>query len=147
MKEQISRFFNDYVSRFNAALQGHEPDVEGTVGSFAGCFVEASPAGIQCSRNDERFREAVPKGFAYYRETGMMSIRIGSRIITQLDAYHAMVKIHWQSVYCRKDGGREEVGFDVHYFVQVLQDQPRIFAYITGDEQKALEERGLLPGR
>ncbi len=47
-------------------------------------------------------------------------MKIGSKAITELDEYHAMVKIHWQSLYQKKEGNREEIGFDVHYFVQVM---------------------------
>jgi len=35
--------------------------------------------------------------------------------------------------------------FDVIYLVQTLGETPRIFAYITGDEEKALREKGLFP--
>lgn len=147
MKELISRFFDDYASRFNKALKGKDPDVTGTTGSFASCFVEASPAGIICSKNDERFKEAIPKGYAFYQSIGTVSMKIGSKAITELDEFHAMVKIHWQSLYEKKEGNREEIGFDVHYFVQVMNEKVKIFAYITGDEQKLLQEKGLAPYR
>ncbi len=145
MKELISRFFDDYASRFNKALKGEMPDVEETVNSFASCFVEASPAGIICSKNDERFRDAIPKGYEYYRSIGTVSMKIGSKAITELDEYHAMVKVHWQTLYQKKEGNREEIGFDVHYFVQVINGTVKIFSYITGDEQKLLQEKGLVP--
>lgn len=145
MKELINRFFDEYAARFNKALKGEAPDVEGTVNSFAPCFVEASPAGIICSKNDDRFKDAIPKGYEYYRSIGTVSMKIGSKAITELDEYHAMVKVHWQTLYQKKEGNREEIGFDVHYFVQVMHDAVKIFSYITGDEQKLLQEKGLVP--
>ncbi len=35
--------------------------------------------------------------------------------------------------------------FDVIYFLQVSGDKAKIFVYVTGDEEKALKERGLMP--
>lgn len=147
MNELIAPFFDNYALRFNEVLHGSEPDVAATADNFADCFVEASPAGIQCGKNDERFKESIPKGFAFYKSIGMISMKIGSRIITPLDEYHAMVKIHWQSLYVKKEGNRLEIGFDTHYFVQVKNGTVKIFAYVTGDEQKVLEEKGLAPYR
>jgi len=71
---------------------------------------------------------------------------IESLDITPLDTYHAMAKVHWNALYEKKDGGRESIEFDVIYFVQIMEKTPRIFCYITGDEQKVLRERGLIPG-
>ena len=145
MKEVISQFFDDYAKRFNEALSGAEPDIANTVAGFAPCFVEASPVGIICSKNDERFKDAIPRGYDFYKSIGTKSMKICSQVITVLDDLHAMVKIHWQSLYVKQAGNREEIGFDVHYFVQVKEDKVKIFAYITGDEQKLLDERGLVP--
>lgn len=145
MNELIHQFFDDYARRFNQALSGADPDVSRTVDSFATCFVEASPAGIICSKNDERFKDAIPRGYDFYKSIGTQSMKIGSKIITPLDEMHAMVKIHWQSLYVKQAGNKEEIGFDVHYFVQVKDNAVKIFAYVTGDEKKLLEERGLVP--
>jgi len=147
MNDIISRFFDDYAARFNKALSGQDPDIADTVAAFAACFVEASPAGIICSKNDERFRDAVPKGYAFYKSIGTQSMKICSKVITPLDAMHAMVKIHWQALYVKKAGNRAEVGFDIHYFVQVKDGAAKIFAYITGDEQQLLKAHGLEPYR
>ncbi len=145
MNELIAKFFDDYAKRFNAALKGEEPDVEQTVAAFAPCFVEASPVGIVCSKNDERFKDAVPKGYDFYKSIGTQSMKICSKVITILDSMHAMVKIHWQALYVKQAGNRAEIGFDVHYFVQVKDNVVKIFSYVTGDEQKLLEENGLVP--
>lgn len=147
MKERIAQFFDNYAARFNAVLKGAEPDVAATCACFAGCFVSSGPAGVQCGNNDERFRESIPQRFAFYKSIGMESMNIGSRVITQLDDMHAMVKIHWQSRYVKQEGNRVEIGFDNHYFVQVRNENVKIFAYTTGDEQQALAEKGLEPYR
>lgn len=145
MTELIAAFFDDYARRFNQALNGDMPDVDKTVAAFASCFVEASPVAVICNKNDERFKDAIPKGYDFYRSIGTQSMKICSRVITVLDSMHAMVKIHWQALYVKQAGNREEIGFDIHYFVQVKDGAVKIFAYITGDEQQLLKDRGLVP--
>lgn len=147
MKELIHQFFDDYVRRFNDTLNTDTPDIEGIAAGFASCFVQATPAGVLCGSNDAQFREVLPRGYAFYRSIGTVSMKIGSRVITPIDDYHAMVKIHWQSLYRKQDDSRIEIGFDVHYFVQVLRGTVKIFAYVTGDEQKVFREKGLTPYR
>jgi hypothetical protein len=144
MNEQsIKAFFTAYESRFNASLAGNI-DVEGTMRSFANCFVEATPAGITCGKNDEQFREAIPKGIEFYRSIGTTEMKILAMDITVLDDFHAMAEVYWEAIYNTKDGKEEVIEFTVIYFVQGLNDQIKIFAYITGDEQKVLRERGLI---
>jgi len=144
MNEQsIKAFFNAYESRFNTSLTGRI-DVEGTMQSFANCFVEATPAGITCGKNDEQFREAIPKGIEFYKSIGTTEMKILAMDITVLDDFHAMAEIYWEAIYNTKDGKEEVIEFTVIYFVQGLNDQIKIFAYITGDEQKVLRDRGLI---
>ena len=144
MNEQsIKAFFNAYESRFNASLTG-KIDVEGTTQSFANCFVEATPAGITCGKNDEQFREAIPKGIEFYRSIGTTEMKILAIDITMLDDLHAMAEVYWEAIYNTKEGKEVVIEFTVIYFVQGLNDQIKIFAYITGDEQKVLRERGLI---
>lgn len=144
VRQQLETFFDAYEARFNDALKG-SLDIEATAAAFADTFIEASPAGLICGQNDDQFREAIPKGYERYRSIGTTKIRSVWRNITPLDDYHALVKIHWQALYDRPDDdGEEKIDFDVIYFVQMLDGAPKIFAYITGDEEKILKERGLI---
>lgn len=144
-EEIIRDFFANYAERMNNAL-GDPPeiDAEATAAAFAGCFVEASPAGINCGKNDEAFLEQIPKGYEHYRNVGTRSMNITSLEITPLDELHALAKVHWDSRYVRKDGKEIRIEFDVFYFVQMKDDTPKIFAYVTGDEQKVMKEHGLV---
>jgi hypothetical protein len=56
-----------------------------------------------------------------------------------------MVKVHWEAFYRKKDSSGELIDFDVIYLVQMIGDSPKIFGYITGDEQKVYKERALIP--
>ncbi len=145
--KMIEDFFAAYEAGFNRALaDSAEIDVEATAGAFADCFIEASPNGVLCGKNDEQFRTQIPEGFAFYRSIGTKSMKLASLTVTPLDDYHLMAKVHWEALYQKKDGSEEGIHFDVIYFVQTVGDQPRIFGYITGDEQRLLRERGLIPG-
>jgi hypothetical protein len=62
-----------------------------------------------------------------------------------LDNLHAIVRVHWNSVFQRKNKSQGEVAFNVFYILQKQEENIRIFAYITGDEQQVLKEEGLIP--
>jgi hypothetical protein len=143
-KQQLDDFFERYAENFNAATRTETPDIEKTALSFADCFLEANPEGINCGKNDSLFREMIPKGYAFYKSIGITSMDIISKEITLLDDYHAMVKIYWQSGFERKDKSKGKIDFSVIYFLRDKENECRIFAYITGDEQKALKDNRLI---
>lgn len=143
MHEQLKAFFGQYEERFNNALRGNE-DARSTAAAFAGCFIGASPAGVQCGTNDETFLENIPKGNAFYRSIGTKRMAITDLEITPLNEMHAMVKAYWHSEYTRKDGQNISIDFDVIYLLQNRHDQWKIFAYITGDEQGEMRKNGLI---
>lgn len=142
--QTIDVFFEAYALRFNKSLSGKEADIEGTVNAFADSFVEASPAGINSAKNDENFKEAIPKAYDFYKSIGTKSVSIVSKEITPLNEFHSMVKVHWKGTYIKKDGEQEVIPFDVIYILQHKEEVPKIFAYITEDEQKILRKRGLI---
>jgi hypothetical protein len=143
MEQPIYEFFAAYEKRFYEALKG-ETDVEATANAFGPFFVEASPAGIHGGSNDQEFRKRIPKGMEFYRQIGTYSMEILSQDVTPLDDLHFMVKIHWKATYKNKDNTELAIEFDVIYFLQSKEDQLKIFAYITGDEDKVMREHGLI---
>jgi hypothetical protein len=144
MQSSLRKFFAEYEARMNKALgEPPEIDVEATAEAFADCFVEASPVGIVCG-NKEQLRPQIPKGYEFYRSIGTTFMKIMGLETTQLDNLHTMAKVHWDSRYVKKDGKKVQIEFDVIYLLQLIGDTPKIFAYITGDEQKVLKEHGLI---
>ena len=143
MEKNIHHFFAAYEKRFNDALKG-EPDVEGTARAFASCFVEASSMGIMCGHNDQEFRKKIPQGIEFYKKIGTRLMEIVSQEVTPLDDYHYLVKIHWKAHYKNKDNSDLVIEFDINYFLQGLNNELKIFAYITGDEQGVLRKHGLI---
>lgn len=140
----VRRFFSEYERRFNDALATPpKEDVSATAEAFAEYFVESSPIGVMGGKNDEAFRQMIPKGNEYYRSIGTKSMKISNLEVTQLDEFHFMARVHWDSRY-EKDGVEIRIEFDVLYFLRDQNERLKIFAYITGDEQKVLKEHGVI---
>lgn len=69
---------------------------------------------------------------------------IVSKEITALDEFHTMVKVHWKANFTKADNSKASIEFDNIYFVQTKENQHKVFAWITGNEQAALKEYGLV---
>lgn len=142
INDQIEQFFDEYEKRFADGLAGQAVE-EDTASAFADFFVEASPMGIIGGKNDQEFRERVPQGYEFYRSIGITKMAIRQLDITELNELHYMVEVYWESFY-EKDGQPGSIEFSVIYFLQHLNGALKVFAYITGDEQAVLKERGLV---
>ena len=143
MKEEVEQFFDDYAAGFNSTLAGQIADVSDVRARFADFFVESSPLGVIGKRNDESFAEKIPQGYEFYKNAGITSMDIVSKEIRIIDDFHAMATIHWSSAFQKKTGEAGTIEFDVTYFLNAKEGL-KIFAYITGDEEGALKEHGLL---
>lgn len=144
-QHEIENFFDRYEALINDALSGSEPEIDEAVNSFASEFLEASPTGIITEKNDKDFREVISKGWNFYKEIGVRSMDILSIQVTILDNLHAIVKVHWNCTFIRKNNTEGDISFDIFYLLQKNGDDLKIFAYITGDEQQALKDAGLIP--
>ncbi len=143
INQRLEKFFADYEARTNRALDG-AVDIEAITGSFSDCFLGANPNGVACGRNDEVFRAAISQGMEFYRSIGTKSMKITSISITSLDDCYSMAKVYWRALHEKKDSCKEAIDFCVIYLLQEVEGKIRIFAYVTGDEQKALRDRGLI---
>ena len=142
----IRRFFEAYQGRMNAALQ--QPpvvDVPGVAAAFARYFVGSNPTQVFGGRNGWLFRLMMRRGYAHYRRIGTQRMEIRELSITPLDDFHVLARTHWWSSYRRKSGAGVEIEFDNIYLLHVAAGkEPKIFAYVTGDEQQVLRDHGLL---
>lgn len=141
--KDIETFFNHYEKRVNDALIGKKIDADEATDSFADCFIESSPLGVICGKNDAEFKKQMLKGYEFYKKIGITSMDILSKEITVLDEYHVMAKIYWRSNY-QKDKAAGKIDFEVTYFLNFKDSNHKIFAFITCDEEKALKEHGLV---
>ena len=142
-EQQIDGFFDRYSDVFNKALKGGIPEIEQTAELFSTCFIAANPSGVNCGQNNETFLDTMQQGYSFYKNIGITSMDIVSKKITLLDELHAMARVLWKSNYI-KDGTQGSIEFENIYFIQTKEDQLKIFGWITGDEQAALKEYGLL---
>ena len=142
--QKMDDFFDHYSDVFNKAIREDTPDIERTAELFSTYFIAANPSGVNCGQNNETFRDAMQKGYAFYKQIGITSMDIVSKKITALDDLHTMVKVRWRSNFLKKDGERGSIEFENIYFIQTRDAQHKIFAYITADEQAALKEAGLV---
>jgi hypothetical protein len=145
-KKQLEEFFATYETHFNSALAGEANVEEHITASFAKCFVESSPVGVICGSNNDEFVKQIRSGFDFYKSIGSKSMNMISKDITLLDDVHAIVKVYWRYTY-ERDGQEGTIDFNTFYIVNTNETEPKIFAYITGDEQKALREKGLIGDR
>jgi hypothetical protein len=146
MSQKLEEFFAHYAARVNAALAAPpRVDVESAASAFADYFLGANPKGVYCGKNDDEFRAAIPKGYEFYRSIGTKRMEIDSLMLTKLDDFHTQANVHWVAKYEKKDGSKVEIPFDVIYFVQEIGQGPKIFAYITGEEEQAYRDKGLVP--
>ena len=141
----LEDFFGEYSERMNRGLLAEaQVDAEGTAAAFAECFIEAGPQGVSCAKNDAAFLAAIPKGLEFYRSIGTRSMRVTAIEGGEIREGHYMARVYWQADYIRKDGSELSLEFDVVYLLQLRVDGLKIFGYITGDEQQAYQDAGLI---
>ena len=142
--DKIKAFFQAYEQRFMDGLSGRPQDVEAFAGAFADYFVESSAVGVQGGKNDNAFRKAMTDGYEYYRNIGTKTMQMTGLDVTKINDTHCVAKVHWDSTYDKK-GETVRIEFDVWYMLTSVSGDYKIFAYVTGDEQKVLREHGLIP--
>jgi len=142
-EQHVREFFQRYAERFNRSLAGEKVAAKDVADSFASHFVGASPVGVRGAKNGLLFRWMIPRGFARYRKLGMTEMKIAQLELERLDPLHALAKVHWDSRYTKQDGSHDRIEFDVIYLLHFEQGEPKIFAYIAGDEERVLREHGL----
>lgn len=144
MIENMDDFFSRYASTMNNALFGDIFDMDVLQKSFAGFVVGANPMGVAGGNNDAQFQKLIRQGIDFYKQIGIMSMNISSKEITVLDDFHVLVKVYWKAFYA-KESISGEIPFEVFYVVHGGNADPKIFAYITGDEQAVLRDHKLIP--
>jgi hypothetical protein len=143
MEASVRTFFKRYESVFNRSLAG-AMNAEEIAAPYASEFIAASPAGVMAGKNDDRLVQAMAEGYARYRAMGAKGMRIRAIRLSPIDDRHCVAHVAWTATYAR--GGRPDVAidFDVHYFVQALDGEPKVFGWVSGDEQALLRKHGII---
>lgn len=142
MEASVKSFFERYASIFNQALAG-DADLDKVAALYASEFIAASPAGVMTGKNDAQLKQAMAQGYARYRAMGTQSMRIREVRLSPIDDQHCLAHVAWTATYARKDRPDLTIDFEVHYFVQKLNEEPKVFGWVSGDEEALLREHGI----
>jgi hypothetical protein len=143
MDTSLRKFFERYESSFNQALRGHA-NIDETANLYAAEFIAASPAGVTTGKNDEQLKRVMAEGYARYRAVGNKDMRLRNIRISPIDEHHCVAHVSWTATYAREEQPDVAIDFDVHYLVQELGKEPKVFGWISGDEQALLKKHGIV---
>jgi hypothetical protein len=143
MEISVRAFFDRYESFFNRSLGG-DVDMDEVAALYASEFVAASPAGVMTGKNDDQLKQVMAQGYARYRAIGTKEMRIRNVSLSPIDDHHCVAHVAWTATYARKDQPDVAIDFDVHYFVQKLDGELKVFGWVSGDEQALLRKHGII---
>lgn len=143
METSVRTLFERYEQLFNRSLDG-DVDLDAVASLYASGFIAASPAGVMTGSNDEQLRQAMTEGYAHYRAIGTKAMRIRHVRLSPIDDLHCVAHVAWSATYGRTDGPDVTIDFEVSYFVQALAGEPKVFGWVSGDEQAVLREHGII---
>lgn len=142
-QETIEKFFERYERFFAQSLDG-EVDAAEMSALYAQEFIAASPAGVMAGKNDAQFRQALTQGYEQYRKIGTKEMRVRKVGVSPIDELHCVAHVAWTAAYSTAENPNITIDFEVHYLMQMLDGRPQVFGWISGDEQKLLEEYGVI---
>jgi len=119
-------------------------DMDEVASLYASDFIAASPAGVMVGKNDDQLRQVIARGYAYYRAIGTKEMRTRDVRVSPIDEQHCVAHVAWTATYARHDQVDEAIDFDVHYSVQQLDGEPKVFGWASGDEQALLGKHGII---
>ena len=143
METAVRNLFARYQRFFNRALDSAVDLDEGT-SFYASAFIAASPAGVVAGKNDDQLGRIMEQGYERYRATGTKEMRMRDVRLSPMDEHHCVARVAWTAIYSRRDAPDISIDFDVHYLVQKLNGEPKIFGWVSGDEQALLKEYGIV---
>lgn len=142
-KDTIEQFFKRYERFFMQSLNG---EIDGNEISelYAKEFIAASPVGVLTGKNDSSMQQALAQGYEQYPRIGTKEMHIRGINISPIDEFHCVSHVAWTAVYASDDKPETEIDFDVHYLIQELNGKPRIFGWISRNEQELLRQYGII---
>ncbi|QRZ12712.1 nuclear transport factor 2 family protein [Paracoccus methylovorus] len=143
MEDTVRQFFTRYERLFGQALAG-QADMQDIAALYAPEFVAASPAGVRAGRNDDQLKQAMAQGYEHYRAIGTKAMTIREIRLSPMDALHCVAHVSWRAVYDRGEAPDVQIEFEVHYLVQILDGTPKVFGWVSGDEQALLKQHGII---
>lgn len=143
METSVRKFFERYETVFNRSLSGNM-GMDEVAALYASEFIAASPAGVMAGKNDDQLKKVMAQGYTRYREMGTKEMRLRSVRLSPIDEQHCVAHVAWRATYARKNQPDVAIDFDVHYFIQKLDREPKVFGWVSGDEQALLKQHGII---
>jgi hypothetical protein len=143
METSVKKLFERYERFFKQSLAG-DIDMDEVASLYASDFIAATPAGVMTGKNDDQLKQVMAQGYAHYRAIGTKEMRIRNVRLSPIDEHHCVAHVAWTATYARKDQPDAAIDFDVHYFVQMLDGEPKVFGWVSGDEQALLRKHGII---
>lgn len=143
METSVRRLFERYERFFKRSLGG-DIDKDEIASLYASDFIAASPAGVMTGKNDDQRKQVMAQGYAHYRAIGTKEMRIRNVRVYPIDEHHCVAHVAWTATYAQQDRADVAIDFEVHYLVQKLDVEPKIFGWVSGDEQELLREHGIV---
>lgn len=143
METDVRKLFERYEIIARASLHGHV-EMDDVAALYASEFIAATPAGVRTGKNDEQLKQVMAAGYAHYRAIGTKEMRIRGLRISPMDEHHCVAHVAWRATYVRENQSDVVVDFDVHYLVQQLGAEPKVFGWVSGDEQALLRQHGVI---
>lgn len=143
METSVKKFFKRYETIFNRSL-GRDMKMDEVAALYASEFIAASPAGVMAGKNDDQLKQVMAQGYARYREIGTKEMRLRNVRVTPIDEQHCVAHVAWTATYARKNQPDIAIDFDVHYFIQKLDGELKVFGWVSGDEQALLKQHGVI---
>jgi hypothetical protein len=143
METSIRQFFERYERFFNQSLGG-DMDMNEVAALYASEFIAVSPSGVKAGKNDDQLKQVMAQGYERYRTIGTKAMRLRDVRLSPIDDHHCVAHVAWTATYARRDQTDVAIDFDVHYFVQELAGEPKVFGWVSGDEQALLRKHGII---
>lgn len=143
MEAAVRTLFARYERSFEQSLGG-DVDMDEVASLYASDIIAASPAGVMAGKNDDQLKQAMAQGYAHYRAIETKEMRIRNIRVSPIDGYHCVAHVAWTATYARKDQPDTAIDFEVHYLVQMLDDEAKVFGWVSGDEQALLRKHGIV---
>jgi hypothetical protein len=143
METGVRELFERYEHVFRCALRG-DTNLNEAAQLYAPEFIAATPAGVVTGKNDEQLKQVMVEGYAHYRAQGMKDMRIRGLCVSPINEEHCVAHVAWTATYVRKDQPDVAIDFDVHYFVRGIGSNPRVFGWVSGDEEALLKRHGVM---
>ncbi len=142
--ESTEQFMRRYGALMDEGVKSGTVRSEELAAMYAEYCVGSSPAGIFGARMDDGFGQMISAGVANYKRMGGTAFVAETVAVAPIDELHDLARVGWRFDYTRPaDGNAGTIRFENVYFVSRAGASPRVFAWVTPDEQAALKEHGL----